>query len=83
MNDELSRKSVKGIRWEIVKPSEEILTQREALKFLKVSSTKIVSLRKKNEIPFQIHKGCYFYQKADCVDWIRKNQPGRLTEIKK
>ena len=61
MDSEFSEKSFTGMHWELVKPNDNILTQSEAMKLLKVSPTEIVRLRKKNEIPYRIHKGCYFY----------------------
>lgn len=81
MSDILSDKAFNGIHWELVKPNENILTQTEAIKLLKVSPKEIVRLRKKNEIPYKIHRGCYFYQKTDCIDWILKNQTRRLKKL--
>jgi len=80
MSTELPPDAFDGIKWEMTKPSDKVLSNKEATKFLKISQRELDKIRKKKEIPFYIHKGCYFYSKADCVDWIRKNQPGRLTK---
>ena len=74
-------KALKGIHWEMVKPSDEVLNQREARSLLKISQHELDKIRKKKEIPYQISQGCYFYLKADCVDWIFKNKSRRLKKI--
>ena len=74
-------KALEGIHWEMVKPNDEVLNQREARSLLKISQNALDKIRKKKEIPFQISKGCYFYLKADCIDWILKNQPERLKKV--
>jgi hypothetical protein len=65
----------------MVKPNDEVLSQREARSLLKISQGALDKIKKKKEIPYQMSQGCYFYLKADCVDWILKNQPERLKEV--
>jgi len=81
MSNEIPKKDLIGIRWKMVIPSEKILSQKKASEFLQISEYQLIKLRKKKEIPSYLEKGCYFYSKADCVDWINKNQPGRLKKV--
>lgn len=81
MSNELPENAFKGIHWEMVKPNEQLLSQKEARDFLKIPQHRLDKIRKKKELPHYVHKGCYFYLKADCVDWINKNQPERLKKI--
>lgn len=81
MANEIPKKDLIGIRWKMVKPSEQILSQKEAIDFLQISEYQLIKLRKKKEIPAYLEKGCYFYSKADCVDWINKNQPDRFKKV--
>jgi hypothetical protein len=81
MGNVLPDKAFTGIRWEMVKPNDDVLNQREARALLKISQLELDKIRKRKEIPYYINKGCYFYLKADCIDWILKKQPKRFKKI--
>jgi hypothetical protein len=80
MSNELPDDAFDGIKWEMQKPNKELLSNKETTKFLNTSQNALDKIRKKGELPFHIHGGMYFYLRSDCVDWILKNQPGRLTK---
>ena len=82
MDNPLPDGALDGIHWKMVKPNDNVLSNKEARQFLKISQSQLDKLRKNKKIPSYLEKGCYFFLKADCVDWILKNQPDRLTEIK-
>ena len=67
MSNVFPDKALNDIHWEMVKPSDEVLNQREARSLLKISQNALDKIKKKKEIPFKISKGCYFYLKADCI----------------
>jgi hypothetical protein len=81
MSNVLPDKAFTGIRWEMVKPNDDLLNQREARALLKISQHELNQIRKRKEIPHHVFKGCYFYLKADCMDWMLKKQPKRFKKI--
>jgi hypothetical protein len=81
MSNRFPTTALDGIHWEMVKPNNDVLNQKEARALLKISQSELDKIRKKKEIPYRIYQGCYFYLKADCIDWILKKQPKRLKKI--
>jgi hypothetical protein len=58
MSNVFPEKAMKGIHLEMVKPSDDVLNQREARSLLKISQRELDKIRKKKEIPYQISQGC-------------------------
>lgn len=82
MSNEILDDDFDGMHWEFVNHNKNVLTNKEAVKFLQISQDELNKIRENRELGFKIHGGMYFYKKADCVNWIRKNQPERLTKKK-
>ena len=78
MNDELPDDPFKKIKWKLHIPDKDILSNKEAAEFLKISLPELTKIRNRGEIPFHIHGGMYFYKSVDCAQWIKENQPERI-----
>jgi len=48
MSNILSDKAFKGIHWEMVKPNDDVLNQREARTLLKISQCELDQIKKRN-----------------------------------
>jgi len=53
---------------------DEIMTKKEAAKFLKLSVSTIDRLMKKRDIPFSKINGKVLFQKKDLVAWLESKK---------
>jgi len=50
MSNEIPPDALGGVKWEMKKPSESVLTNKEAREFLKISQHVLDKIRKKKEV---------------------------------